>query len=162
MCTVSCLTKRDIVSFIGFYKDKKRFGVIVYDLKCDKNHKFEGWFKDRASFEEQKEKKLISCPICGSFNVGLLISSVAIMGKGPAKSDEKKELSPMKALKILHEYIDKTFEDVGSRFADVALKMHRNEEERKNIKGTTTKDEEETLKEEGVDFVKIPIPKFNS
>ena len=30
--------------------------MIIYDLKCKKNHKFEGWFKDRTAFEEQKNE----------------------------------------------------------------------------------------------------------
>lgn len=68
----------------------------------------------------------------------------------------------MKDLRMLHEYIDKTFEDVGSKFAEVALKIHIGEEDNRNIKGTTTKTEEDTLREEGIPFIKIPIPKFDS
>ena len=67
----------------------------------------------------------------------------------------------MKALRTFHEYMDKTFEDVGNRFAEVALKIHFGEEDSRNIKGTTTKKEEAVLREEGVPFVKIPIPKFD-
>ncbi|MBN2539607.1 MAG: DUF1178 family protein, partial [Deltaproteobacteria bacterium] len=51
--------------------------------------------------------------------------------------------------------------DVGSKFAEVALKIHFGEEDSRNIKGTTTEREEAVLKEEGVPFVKIPIPKFD-
>jgi hypothetical protein len=51
---------------------------------------------------------------------------------------------------------------VGNRFADVALKIHYGEEEKRNIKGTTTAQEEDNLKEEGVQFVKIPVPKMDS
>lgn len=138
--------------------------MIIYDLKCEKNHKFEGWFNDRTAFEDQKIQKLITCPICGSSEVEMLLSSVSIMGKDIEESKEKslKDLFPIKALQLFHEYLDKNFDDVGDKFANIAVKMHRGEEDRRNIKGTTTKTEEETLKEEGVKFIKVPIPKFDS
>lgn len=138
--------------------------MIIYDLECEKNHKFEGWFNDRASFEEQKKNRLITCPVCGSFDISMVPSSVAIMGKdarGSSVSDPG-SMSPEKAARMFYEYVDKTFEDVGDKFANVATKIHRGEENRRNIKGITTKDEEETLREEGVPFVKVPMPKFNS
>ncbi|MEA1935813.1 MAG: DUF1178 family protein [Thermodesulfobacteriota bacterium] len=138
--------------------------MIIYDLKCDKDHTFEGWFNDRAAFEDQKTRKLITCPICGSSEVEMVPSSVTIMGKDLAESRGKssKDISPIKALQLFHEYLDKNFSDVGNKFAEIALKIHRGEEDKKNIKGTTTKSEEETLKEEGVQFIKVPIPKFDS
>jgi len=46
--------------------------VIIYDLKCENGHKFEGWFHDRNAFEEQKGQQLISCPICGSTDAELM------------------------------------------------------------------------------------------
>lgn len=138
--------------------------MIIYDLKCEKDHKFEGWFNDRTAFEDQKTKKLITCPICGSSEVEMLLSSVIIKGKDFEESKEKslKDLSPIKALQLFHDYLDKNFDDVGNKFAEVALKIHKGEEDTRNIKGTTTETEEETLKEEGVKFIKVPIPKFDS
>ena len=63
---------------------------------------------------------------------------------------------------MFHQYIDKNFEDVGNKFAEVALKIHYGEEEKRNIKGTTTPQEEDNLKEEGVQFIKIPFLKMDS
>jgi len=138
--------------------------VIIYDLKCEKKHTFEGWFNDRKAFEDQKKKKLVTCPVCGSSDVDIVPSSITVMGKDSEKLKDanSKEISPMKALQMFHEYMDKTFEDVGSRFAEVALRIHAGEEDIRNIKGTTTEKEEATLTEEGVPFIKIPIPKFDS
>jgi len=138
-------------------------GVIIYDLKCENNHIFEGWFNDRTAFEEQKKKALVTCPVCGSLSIDIVPSSITVMGNRTGKSSKNdKYISPMKDLRMLHEYIDKTFEDVGSKFAEVALKIHIGEEDNRNIKGTTTKTEEDTLREEGIPFIKIPIPKFDS
>jgi hypothetical protein len=89
---------------------------------------------------------------------------MTIMGKDSrvAGKAKEKELSPAKALQLLHNYIDKNFDDVGNKFAEVALKIHCGEEEKRNIRGITTSQEEESLKEEGVQFFKIPLPKMNS
>lgn len=138
--------------------------MIIYDLRCGNNHKFEGWFNDRKAFEDQKAQKLITCPICGSSEVEMLLSSVTIMGKDIEESKEKssKDISPVKALQLFHEYLEKNFDDVGDKFANIALKMHKGEEDLRNIKGTTTETEEEVLKEEGVKFIKVPVPKLDS
>ena len=50
---------------------------------------------------------------------------------------------------------------MGDKFAEVALRIHHGEEDGRNIRGTTTGSEEETLREEGVQFIKIPLPKFD-
>lgn len=138
--------------------------MIIYDLKCEKGHKFEGWFKDRAAFEHQQTQKLISCPICNGDDIEMVPSSIAIMGKTVKETGNRdsRDLSPMKALKNIHDYIDSHFEDVGDKFADIALKIHHGEEDGRNIRGTTTEREEENLKEEGVHFIKIPLSKYNS
>lgn len=138
--------------------------VIIYDLKCENGHKFEGWFNDQRAWISQNSQKLVSCPVCNSSNVEIVPSSITIMGKDlrAASKLQEKELSPAKALQIFHHYIDKNFEDVGNKFAEVALKIHYGEEEKRNIKGTTTQQEENNLKEEGVQFIKIPVLKMDS
>ena len=138
--------------------------MIIYDLKCEKGHTFEGWFKDREAWILQNSQKLVSCPACNSPNVEIVPSSIIIRGKDSRAADniQEKEISPVKTLQILHKYIDKNFEDVGDKFAEVALKMHSGEEEKRNIKGTTTFQEESNLKEEGVQFIKIPVLKMDS
>ena len=137
--------------------------MIIYDLRCERNHNFEGWFKSRAAFEEQKIKKLIVCPVCGASDVNMVPSSISIMAKDVKEPVRRaKEISPLKALQYFHEFLDKNFEEVGSKFAEIALKIHSGEEDKRNIKGTTTKEEEEVLKEAGVQFIKVPVPKFDS
>ena len=138
--------------------------MIIYDLRCENNHNFEGWFNDRASFEKQKSERLLSCPICSSSNIVMVPSSISIMAREnrTSRKDELKDLSPMKALELFHNFLNKNFEEVGDKFAETALKIHTGEEDQRNIKGTTTKEEDEVLKEAGVQFVKIPVPKFDS
>jgi hypothetical protein len=45
---------------------------------------------------------------------------------------------------------------VGTAFAKEALKIHYGVAKKRNIRGSATVQEEETLKEEGIKFLKIP------
>ena len=40
--------------------------MIVYNLACDREHPFEGWFASPAAFENQRDRGLVECPVCGS------------------------------------------------------------------------------------------------
>ena len=138
--------------------------MIIYDLKCEKGHTFEGWFKDQHTWTLQNSQKLVSCPVCNSSNIEMIPSSITIMGKNSRAAGklQEKEISEAKALRILHQYIDNNFEDVGNKFAEIALKIHYGDEEKRNIKGTSTPQEEGNLKEEGVQFIKVPLLKMDS
>ncbi|KQC06052.1 MAG: hypothetical protein APR62_08545 [Smithella sp. SDB] len=138
--------------------------MIIYDLKCEKGHSFEGWFKDRQAWISQNSQKLVSCPVCNSSSIEIVPSSVAFIGKDSRTSEKitEKGHSLANALKMLNQYLDNNFEDVGNKFAETALKIHYGDEERRNIKGTSTPQEEENLREEGVHFLKISLPKMDS
>ena len=56
------------------------------------------------------------------------------------------------------EFVKKNFDDVGCDFAKEALKIHYGATEPRNIRGVSTKEEEKTLKEEGIQFFKVPMP----
>ena len=43
--------------------------MVIYNLLCKKNHSFEGWFPSFEDFQKQADKKLISCPTCGTTKV---------------------------------------------------------------------------------------------
>ena len=46
--------------------------MIVFDLGCANNHRFEGWFASGRDFDQQLERKLIICPVCSNANVARL------------------------------------------------------------------------------------------
>jgi hypothetical protein len=131
--------------------------MIAYDVKCENGHIFEGWFKDGASFEDQKKGGMIGCPHCGETRVERIPSTFAIGGR--QKREEGSQALPPQVAQFmqLQRYIKSHFEDVGGRFAEEAIKIHYGEIEKKNIRGTTTDQEEQELREEGVPFIKIPI-----
>lgn len=43
--------------------------MIHYQLQCQGDHLFDGWFKDSAAFESQAQAGLIACPLCDSIQV---------------------------------------------------------------------------------------------
>jgi hypothetical protein len=130
--------------------------MIAFDLFCSNGHKFECWFKDNASFEEQQEAGILTCPVCDDNHIEKAFSPFAIKKGG---EEPRREIDPYRALQVIHDYLDKNYEDVGADFYKKALKIHYGEEEKRNIKGTATTEEEVILKEEGVQFLKIPVIK---
>ena len=130
--------------------------MIAFDLICSNGHKFECWFKNSDSFEEQKSMGVITCPVCDDNHVEKAFSTFAIKRHGVRKEEK---IDPYLALQAVYDYIDKNFEDVGLNFTREALKIHYGEAKKRNIKGMALPNEEEVLKEEGVQFLKIPIVK---
>jgi hypothetical protein len=130
--------------------------MIAFDLICSNGHLFECWFKDSASYEEQKSAGMINCPVCDDVQVERVYSPFMIK-----RSDERErgKVDPYQVSRLIEAYLEKHFEDVGSEFYSEAIKIHYGESKKRNIKGTTTPEEEVMLKEEGVPFVKIPIVK---
>jgi hypothetical protein len=128
--------------------------MIIFNLHCQEGHQFEGWFQDHDAFQDQLGSGLIQCPQCGSFQVSQRLSTGGVV---KAREDGGTPRDPRALLKALQEVIETNFEDVGPQFANTALKIHYGVEEARNIRGTTTESEEQTLKEEGVQFYKIPI-----
>ncbi|MBW1697285.1 MAG: DUF1178 family protein [Deltaproteobacteria bacterium] len=133
--------------------------MIAFDLQCEHGHTFEGWFEDSVSYEEQKKRNLIACPICNSTEVCKILSPVAIKKASPPESETAMEQARLAALgKQIVEYIHKNFDDVGCDFAQEALKMHYGVAEPRNIRGVSTPEEEKTLKKEGIQYFKLPMP----
>jgi hypothetical protein len=77
----------------------------------------------------------------------------------PAAKDEAMDEKAVlwEQLEILTDKLRKDFVDVGPGFSTEALKMHYGASPKRNIRGLSTKDEEEMLKREGIDFFKVPM-----
>jgi len=139
--------------------------MIVFELICPKNHRFEGWFGSSEDFDGQKQRGLLSCPSCGDAGIEkLLTAKIRKMEPPPkpakpSKSSSLPVAAPSQAQ--LHQLIDhvlKTTEDVGNQFADEARRMHREEVPSRGIRGTASAAETEDLLDEGVPIMPLPIP----
>lgn len=138
--------------------------MIVFDLECINGHVFEGWFDDRDDLNRQQAQGLLQCPVCDSFSVSPKLSAVAIRKSAASNSvASDRAMASQAQLDAMAEFVEKTsryvennYEDVGSSFAKEALEMHYGAKAFKQIRGTTTKEEEKTLEKEGVPVLKIP------
>lgn len=132
--------------------------MIAYDLQCINGHAFEGWFEDIAGFEEQREKGLIACPTCNETSVTRIPSTFAIKSSASGGDSSNQHVDLADVSKKIVDFVEKNFDDVGCDFAKEALKMHYGASEPRNIRGVSTKEEERTLTEEGIQFFKVPMP----
>ena len=57
------------------------YPMVVYDLICEAEHPFEGWFPSAEGYEKQAARRQISCPVCGTTNVVKLPHACAIHTK---------------------------------------------------------------------------------
>ena len=132
--------------------------MIVFDLECPQGHIFEGWFESHESFEEQNMKDFIRCPYCDDSNIKKVMSPVAVKKSQAPSLTGQQAIDYQRLAKEVMEYVKNNSEDVGARFAAEALKIHYGVAEKRSIRGSATADEEKTLRDEGVDFVKVPFP----
>ena len=140
--------------------------MIVYDLQCRNGHSFEGWFEDSKAFKKQQKANLIACPVCDETQVTRIPSTFAIKGSPsqrnlpvqPQGGHDAPPVDPKIMARAITEFVEKNFDNVGTDFASEALKIHYGVKEPRNIRGVSTHQEEETLRKEGVEFVKFPMP----
>ena len=141
--------------------------MIIFDLECINGHAFEGWFDNKEDMQNQQEQGILTCPVCETNTVTQKLSAVAVRTKTtlPVSTDfsgtePKLDMQAVEELgKKVSEFVENNFENVGSKFTEEALKMHYNASEPRNIRGTTTKDEDKLLEKEGISTIKIPIRK---
>ena len=133
--------------------------MIAYDLQCSQGHVFEGWFEDERAYKGQKRKGLLTCPVCNETEVLRVPSTFAIKSTASSpRSVSTAQVNLDRIGKKVVDFFENNFDNVGCDFAKEALKIHYGASEPRSIRGTSTLEEEKTLKEEGIDFIKIPLP----
>lgn len=136
--------------------------MIHFDLICDNDHGFEGWFTNSEAFEKQCKAATLSCPQCASVKISKAIMAPNITAKGNSRKDRL----PGKAasgqaqmrhfLRQVRHHIEQNAEHVGDQFPEVARKIHYGEREAANIYGDATAQEVKELSEEGIEIAAIP------
>ncbi len=155
----------------------------VLDLQCSRGHVFEGWFASHDDYESQRERGLLTCPVCEDAQVSKMLSAPRLnLGHGtpmqvPAETDHPPaqpvnatseaavqalaQMSPQQMqaamLKMVRHVMAHT-EDVGHRFAEEARKIHHGEAEERSIRGQASREETEALLDEGIDILPLPVP----
>jgi hypothetical protein len=148
----------------------------VLDLCCAAGHPFEGWFSSEDDFAAQREGGRIECPMCGNGDVSKLPSAPrlnlgarAVQGpQGPAGSEAPvPRPAPPASMAVMgnaaSRFVEavadmmRNTEDVGTRFAEEARRIHYGESEQKAIRGQTTPAERAALADEGIQVFTLPF-----
>ena len=169
--------------------------MIKYQLICDQNHEFEGWFQGSAAYDEQAANGLLRCPLCDSDKVKRALMTPNLSSPKRRKSTTPSASAPptslpsepfraghaaspgqvpviqaeqvqafgaaLAELRQLRQKIVKDSRDVGDNFAAEARKIHYGEAEAEGIYGQATKEERESLKDEGIEIFDMPWVPFD-
>lgn len=130
--------------------------MIVFDLACSAGHVFEAWFGNQADYDDQRTRKLVSCPICGDGGVDKAPMAPRISGTRSNAAPDPKQV--MQAMMTAQRKMLANSEDVGDRFASEARAIHAGDSEERLIHGQTTPAEAKKLVEEGVPVAPLPFP----
>ncbi len=147
----------------------------VLNLQCSHGHAFEGWFASHDDFESQRGRGLLTCPVCNDAEIAKMpsaprlnlghdapaaaLSAAASPAQAPAQEVAQMTPQHLQAawMKMVRHVMVNT-EDVGARFAEEARKIHYGEAEHRNIRGQASREETESLLDEGVEILPLPVP----
>jgi hypothetical protein len=137
----------------------------VLNLQCSSGHGFEGWFASEDDFQGQLGRGLVECPMCGDPAVRKLPSAPRLnLGAAPAEAPAQQVMTAPDAamqaawLKMVRHVMANT-EDVGTRFAEEARRIHYGEIEERAIRGQASREQAEALLDEGIGVLPLPLPK---
>jgi len=163
--------------------------MIVFDLECRSGgHRFEGWFSSSDDYARQQERGLVTCPACGSADVGKAVMAPNLGRKGnqmadsrpravadggepvhaapapaPAMTNSGPSLPP-EAVAMFHALAAAQAEAlkqsrwVGDDFAETARAIHYGERDEEPIYGQTSAEEAKELADEGIAIAPVLFP----
>lgn len=138
--------------------------MIRYDLTCDQEHTFEGWFSDSAAFDAQAERGELGCPVCDSTAITKALMAPRVGTKGNRKDGQQAAMAAQgqvqvrKFLQSVRSHVEQNSEHVGEKFPEEARKIHYGEKDQRNIYGDATVEEVKDLRDEGIEVAAVPWP----
>lgn len=158
----------------------------VLNLRCANGHVFEGWFGSDDEFMDQNRRGLVECPLCASQVITRLPSAPRLNLSGarepeapaaparPSRPAQPQSLQPSQPaqppqspqavdlqaawLHAVRELMART-EDVGTRFAEEARRIHYGETPERGIRGQASAQERAALLDEGIETFALPVPR---
>lgn len=158
----------------------------VLDLRCAQDHAFEGWFAGEADFQDQLQRGVVQCPLCGDSEVRKVLSAPRINlgaraqspvetpgasrsnAERPASEDRTPKTAalpsvtepttPERAWLQWARSVVAQSEDVGPQFAEEARRMHHGEAPERAIRGQASVQETVELIEEGIAVLPLLLP----
>ena len=132
--------------------------MIVFNLACSNDHRFEGWFSSSDDYERQVHDAQISCPVCGSPDIVRQPSAPYVSTRTDVAGGEAQpnpELIEFMRRKY-RDFIVNNTEDVGARFTEEARKIHYKEAPVRSIRGQASRSDVESLRDEGIEVYSVP------
>lgn len=139
--------------------------MIKYRLGCPGGHEFESWFRSIADYDAQSGVGAVACPLCGSSEITKQPmapavvsgrSTATIVGPSGPAPDKAPNVAMADALRAFKKTVTENSEDVGTRFAEEARKIHFGETDERNIRGSSTLEEAQALYQDGIPFGILP------
>jgi hypothetical protein len=132
----------------------------VFNLACEHDHPFEGWFASAEDYDDQLGRGLLECPVCASRQVRKMLSAprlnLSSADSAPAVAPTPEAAQAM--MLRLARHLIKNTEDVGERFAEEARRIHYKEAPERGIRGQASAEEARELAQEGIDVLALPMP----
>ena len=135
--------------------------MILYTLRCHRDHEFEAWFASSAAYDRAAKAGANTCPMCGSDEVEKALMAPAVAGtkkrgKVSLAAPDMRSKAMREALREFRRQVTENADYVGDKFAEEARRIHFNEVEPRGIYGEATVEEARSLAEDGVAFQPLP------
>jgi len=145
--------------------------MIKFALLCARGHEFQSWFQSSEAFDTQVKSGLVLCPLCQVTEVTKAIMAPAIASRGEAKRAkppaqtqsqtkvallDRRDLKSRAMIDDFRRRILAETDDVGSRFAEEARKIHNGLVPERAIHGLASIGDARALIEEGVPVLPVP------
>ncbi|MCB1886801.1 MAG: DUF1178 family protein [Rhodocyclaceae bacterium] len=134
--------------------------MIVFDVACELGHRFEGWFASAEAFASQNERGLVTCPVCGSGRVTRQLSAPYV--STPRHGGPDRPSAPLDPATVRRQLAASLramavgAEDVGQAFAEEARRIHYGESDPRRVRGQASREDVESLLDEGIGILPVP------
>ncbi|MDQ6703027.1 MAG: DUF1178 family protein [Pseudomonadota bacterium] len=145
--------------------------MIKFALLCARGHEFQSWFQSGEAFDTQVKSGLVLCPLCQATEVTKAIMAPTIASRGEAERAkplaqaqsqakvallDRHDLKSRAMIDAFRRRIFAKADDVGSRFAVEARKIHNGLVPERPIHGQASIGDARALIEEGVPVLPVP------
>jgi len=124
--------------------------MIRYQLVCEHEHEFEGWFSSSADYERQEAEGLVPCAICESPQVRRAVMAPAVARRDRGQPDLAALAAKVRA------HVRENFDYVGEGFEKEARAIAEGEAPDRPIWGQASGEQAKSMIEDGLPVAPLP------
>ena len=143
--------------------------MIIFELACAGDHRFEGWFASADAYEAQEAGGLLECPVCGSHDVVRIPHAKIAVPQDAAPAAKlpvpaaapRAEPTAQERFQAVAAFVQQVIaqtEDVGTAFPEEARRIHYEGTPERAIRGVASVEETRELIDEGINVLPLPVP----